>query len=293
LILLLNVWALFLVVGFALLHYATGSQFRAPDRTITFGTDLYFSGTTFSTLGLGDVTPIGRIGRTLAIAEAGLGFGFLGIVIGYLPVLYAAFSRREASISLLDARASSPPTAGELLRRHALAGHSSDLKDLLKDWERWSAELLESHLSYPVLCYYRSQHDHQSWLASLAAIMDTSALIMAVIDDIPSWQAQLTFAMARHAVVDLTLVLNVVPVYPGDDRLSDDTFGDLASTLKDAGMAVTTAPAAVARLRELRSLYEPYLASLSRALLFDLPPFLSKCGKDDWELTAWDNYRHF
>jgi hypothetical protein len=77
---------------------------------------------------------------------------------------------------------------------------------LLYDWERWSAELLETHLSYPVLAYFRSQHTNQSWLAALTAILDTCALIMAGMNDGPTRQAQLTFAMARHAVGDLAQI---------------------------------------------------------------------------------------
>ena len=92
-------------------------------------------------------------------------------------MLYQAFSRREAIISLLDARASSPPSATEMLRRHGEGRRMEILTALLADWEMWASELLESHLSYPVLSYYRSQHDHQSWLGALTAIMDTCALV--------------------------------------------------------------------------------------------------------------------
>ena len=96
--------------------------------------------------------------------------------MGYFPVLYSAFSRREVSISLLDARAGSPPTAAELMRRHSYEGADQALSVLLIEWERWSAELLESHISYPLLCYFRSQHTNQSWLSALTSILDTSAL---------------------------------------------------------------------------------------------------------------------
>src|SRR5579871_6066740 len=178
LLLLLLVWAASLIFGFAMLHWAVGSQVSASDGGSGFWTDFYMSGTTFFTLGLGDVTPKDAAARALTVLEGGMGFAFLALMIGYVPVIYQQFSRREANISLLDARAGSPPTAGELLRRHAYQDGMEALRDLLADWERWAAELMESHLSYPVLCYYRSQHNNQSWLGALTAILDTCALVI-------------------------------------------------------------------------------------------------------------------
>src|ERR1700761_4372734 len=158
LIVLLMVWASGMVFGFALIYYALGSPFHdALVKGGGFRTDIYVSGTTIFTLGLGDVTPNGAWARVFTIVEAGTGLGFLAVVMGYFPVLYAAFSRREVSIALLDARAGSPPTAAELLRRHAYDGAEQALALLLVEWERWSAELLESHISYPLLCYFWSQ----------------------------------------------------------------------------------------------------------------------------------------
>jgi len=176
---LLVVWALGLMMGFALLHWSLETAVKGVDDSLL--TYLYFSGTTFFTLGYGDLVPTSTAGRALSVVEAGLGFGFLAVTISYLPVLYQAFSRREITISLLDARAGSPPTAGELLRRLAVGRGTAGVVPLLVEWERWSAELLESHLSFPVLSYYRSQHDNQSWVGALTAILDTSALLIAAV----------------------------------------------------------------------------------------------------------------
>ena len=132
--------------------------------------------------------------------------------MGYFPVLYGAFSRREVWISLLDARAGSPPTAAELMRRHSYEGAEQALSLLLVEWERWSAELLESHISYPLLCYFRSQHNNQSWISALTAVLDTSALLIAGVQGHEARQAQLTFAMARHALVDLAQIFPLAPV---------------------------------------------------------------------------------
>ncbi|MHB8503837.1 MAG: potassium channel family protein, partial [Candidatus Acidiferrales bacterium] len=206
LLVLVGVWAVGLVLGFALMQYGAGSAVVMTGGEPSFLTDIYLSGTTFFTLGLGDVIPRSGLARALVVTEAGFGFGFLAAVIGYLPFIYGSFSKREVDISLLDSRAGTPPTAGELLRRHSYPHGQDALRELLKDWEHWSAELMESHLSYPVLAYFRSQHDNQSWVASLAAILDTSALVMVGIEGACEKQAELTFAIARHAVADLSQV---------------------------------------------------------------------------------------
>src|SRR4029078_1638816 len=208
---LLGVWASALIVGYALIYWGSHSRLVAAGEPISFWTYLYLSGVTFFTLGYGDVSPSLPFGRVLAVIETANGFGLLAVVISYLPVLYQSFSKREASISLLDARAGSPSSAVELLRRHHPDENFENLKTLLGEWERWSAELLESHLSYPVLCFFRSKHDNQSWLAALTTVLDTCALVLVGIDGPSAWQAKLTFAMARHAVVDLAQVFRTRP----------------------------------------------------------------------------------
>src|SRR5260370_874679 len=133
-------WAVGLVLGFALIHFGDGDRFSGTLLPSRFGNALYLSGTTLFTLGLGDITPASPLARFVVVLEAGIGFGFLALVIGYLPVLYQSFSRREVTISLLDARAGSPPTAFELLRRHAGTGERMDaLTAVLHDWERLAA----------------------------------------------------------------------------------------------------------------------------------------------------------
>ena len=286
LIMLLSVWAVGLVTGFGMLHWALGSPLNVSDGDASFGSYVYFSGTTFFTLGYGDVTAAGTVGRALGILEAGVGFGFLALVIGYLPVIYQAFSRREASITLLDARAGSPPSAAELLRRHG--PNIADLDRLLYNWERWAAELMESHLSYPVLCYYRSQHNNQSWLTALTAVLDASALVMVGVDGTSKRQAQLTFAMARHAVVDLAQIFNTPPREIMLDRLSKEGLDRLRSALRDAGVSLTAGADADRKLSELRLMYEPYVESLAEYLIVSLPVWSPSAETlDNWQTSAW------
>ena len=287
LIFLLVVWAAGMVAGFALIFYALGSPFNDQTQRPGFRSDLYVSGTTIFTLGLGDVTPRNAGARELVILESGTGLGFLAVVMGYFPVLYGAFSRREVSISLLDARAGSPPTAAELLRRHAYEGGNNALSLLLVEWERWSAELLESHISYPLLCYFRSQHNNQSWISALTAVLDTSALLIAGVQGREARQAQLTFAMARHALVDLSQIFSLAPINNAPDRLPPERYTQLYSLLCQSGVSVCSDGHSIERLREMRLLYEGYAQALSRYLCMPLPPwFADKPRKDNWLSVA-------
>ncbi len=280
LILLIGLWAIGLVVGFALLHWGLGSRMMAPDGAMGLAVDLYMSGTTFFTLGLGDVTPQTPLARLITVFECGMGFGFLALVIGYLPLISQAYSRREVSISMLDARAGSPPTAGQLLRRHYHQG-GDELRVLLRDWEGWSAELLESHISFPLLSYFRSQHDHQSWVAALTTILDVCALVATRIDDTPRSTARLTFAMARHAVVDLCAVFSLPPSPPPVDRLPPWEVERLEIFLAAVGVRMRRDEPSVANFTAMRALYEPYVQPLSSFLAMPLPTWLPAEGTHD------------
>jgi hypothetical protein len=289
LIFLLALWAFGLIFGFALLQYGIGEHLHLGSESVNFWIVLYSSGETFFTLGYGDVVPMAASSRVLAVLEAGMGFAFLGVVIGYLPTIYSSFSRREIEISLLDARAGSPPTAAELLMRFGNCPQQSVLDQILRDWERWAAEVLESHLSYPVLSFFRSQHNNQSWLGALTTMLDTSALVLAGMDEIHAEQAQLTFAMARHAMVDLAQVVNARydPHIP--DRLPAPELARLRQSLRERGLKPLDNTEAESKLAHLRSLYEPYALALGRRLFITLPPWMHpEKKKDNWQAGPWD-----
>jgi hypothetical protein len=282
---LLTVWAIALISGFAALQWGAGSSLQTLAGRARFLDDLYMSGTTFFTLGLGDVNPIGRGARVLTVAEGGLGFAFLGVVIAYFPVLYQSFSRREVRLTLLDAWAGTPPAAVEILERLAQAGALGALDPFLKDWEYWCSEVLESHISYPVVAFFRSQHQRQSWVSALTTVLDVSALIMAGIEGLPTWQARVTFAIARHTAVDLTQVL-VAEVTPAADRLLPNELDEVRRRLEQAGLRPARSPEADAELQRLRQSYEPYVVGLSRRLMMPLPPwFRERATKDNWQTS--------
>lgn len=288
LIILLALWAVGSIFSFGLLQWAAGSSMTVVGGSPGFWSDQYMSGTTFFTLGLGDVVPRTALAKTLTVVEAGTGFGFLAAVIGYFPVIYQAFSRREVAISLLDARAGSPPSASELLWRHRGDPGTAALTELLRDWERWAADVLESHLSYPPLAYFRSQHYNESWLAALTTILDASAIIMVGLEGWCVRQAELTFAMARHAVVDLAQVFSTPPER-ADERLSPAQLARLLERLASGGLKLRTRPDFEERLTELRRMYEPYVEALAHHLALPLPPWVREVERpDNWQTSAWD-----
>jgi hypothetical protein len=284
LIFLIIVWAVGMIMAFGMVQW-----WAAPLHT-SFFQSAYMSGTTFITLGLGDVYPHTRPARFVTVVEAGTGFGFLALVISYLPVLYQSFARREANISLLDARAGSPPTAVELLRRYATGHGLADLDPLLREWELWSAGLLESYISYPPLAYFRSQHDNQSWLAALTTIMDVCSVVIAGIDGVAPWQARLTFAMARHIVVDLAQIINAPPRAPEPDRLPPESLERLKEVLAGAGLVLRDPQAFDEKISHLRRMYEPYVFALAGRLMVSLSTWLRVSDRpDNWRTSAWEH----
>jgi hypothetical protein len=163
------------------------------------------------------------------------------------------------------------------------------LGELLRDWERWSAELLESHLSYPVLVYFRSQHENQSWLAALTTILDASSLIIVGVENGPVWQAKMTFAMSRHALVDLAQVFNTPPHAPDPDRLPPSVLEQMRRNLASAGVTLRVGDEAESKLAELRRMYEPYINSMAEYLFMRLPPWIHPGdAMDNWQTSAWE-----
>jgi hypothetical protein len=289
---LVGLWAAGLVVGFALLLWGTQPPVAGAGSDGEFGTLVYLSGATFFTVGFGDVVPSSGIGRALAVIEGGTGFGFLAVVISYLPTIFGAAASRESAITLLDARAGSPPTAAGLLSRTSHDPGALVLQ--LRDWEQWAADLLETHLSYPILAFFRSQHDRQSWLAALVVILDVSALVRVGITTdgrpIPTGQARLTFAMARHLAGDLCQILDAPPRLPADDRLTLADWELLRRLLAAHGVELAQPDRAWQHLTAMRALYEPYVSALAERTLLTLPPWVpAPDASDDWQTTAWQH----
>jgi hypothetical protein len=257
----LLVWTLGLMLGFALAEWAAiGGSFA--DR-IFFSSGLFLSaGAASGSYAL----------RALALLEAATGVAVLFSVIGYLPSIYAAFSRREIAVSQLATRGGSPPAAGVLL--HGIASHERwrELERDLRGWEEWAAELMETHLSYPLLGFYRSQHVRQNWLAALTAMVDVAAFVSSIKGEGKSEAAEVTFGIGRHALSDLAHQYAVEPEVI--DRLSDDEFDELYDLIADAMTEPRDREETRRRLTTLRHAYEGNALALADFLALDLPGWL-------------------
>ncbi|MDA8086007.1 MAG: potassium channel family protein [Nitrospiraceae bacterium] len=288
LIILLGLWAALLVSGFALLYYSIAGVFGgAKTGNAGFSGCLYYSGTTFFTLGLGDVLPMAPWAKALTVLEAGTGFGFLAIFINYLPPLNQFFYNRETPVSALSARVGAPVSAFAILDRH-IAGQNLDvLHQLLYDWERWASELHESHLAYPVLAYFRSEHEDQSWLMALTAVMDTCAFIMSGMEGACKCQAELTFSMSMHTLTDLSSVFHCPPVRPDSpsvpdsppvhERLSPGELDHIRLKMLEKGFSgLPDAGDMHKKLAQLRLRYEPYVQALASRFHMAVPPWVRK-----------------
>ena len=274
-VVLIGLWVCALIVAFGGLQWSL--EPRAP-----FGRALYLSGATFFTLGYGDVTPQAALAKFAAIGESGTGFGFIAVVIGYLPVLYQLFSRRETHVIQLDARAGSPPSATTLLSRHAEGGGMENLHRLLQSWEGWASEMVESHLSYPMLSYYRSQHDNQSWLAAMCAILDSCALMLVGLRDVETFSAKMAFATSRLALIELSRVFDIQPRAQADARRPGFNFTEVSVELGKAGLVFSDSDAEE-KIAAFRATYEPFLVGLSEYLLLPLPGWLPTDALDNWQ----------
>jgi hypothetical protein len=292
LVLNLVLWVAMLMLGYACLLWADGSHLGTlpgSPGVVDFGNDLYFSAATMTTNGPAGLAAHTTFARAIQVIDAGSGLAVLAIVIGYLPSLYQAFSSREATVSQLDARAGSPPSAGRLILRSAAHGGWPALAEYLSGWETWTSELMETHLAYPVLAYFRSQHVNQNWLSAMCTVLDTCVLTIACAPSGTVDSARFTFAIARHAVVDLSYSFHVGPTDPASDRLPQADLDELLGRLREAGIErAADAEHVLERVTRMRALYEPYINALALRLELSLPQWLApESPSDNWRTTEW------
>jgi hypothetical protein len=266
---LLGLWAVGLMLGFGLIQ----AGLTPGPWPRVFLESLYSTGARMFTVGIGDWAKDAPASKALVVLESATGLGFFTMVITYMPVLYQLFARREAHVIMLDERAGSPVTAASLIQNHKRRGAMDRLTTLLADWERWSAELLESHVSYPMLSYYRSQHSDESWVAAMAVIMDTCALRLAGAVGIDEFQCEATLSMCVSAMRSIAEILCIAPAEQYGQRLTRDRFYALREKLRD--LALPSGDGDVwPRLERVRQSYEPLLAAMADYFVIELPEWI-------------------
>lgn len=201
-VLLFAMWLALIVVADGLLLFALRGEIR-PVFTNLFDA-MYFAGTAVTTLGFGEIIAEGGASRLVALVAAATGLGVVALVITFIFSLFASYQRREVLVVTLTARAKSPPSAVTLLETHARLDLVGDLPQLFRDWERWVAEVLDSHVAYPLLGYFRSSHDNISWISALGAVLDSAALVVTTIKSVPRGQAEIVLRVGAHLVEDIS-----------------------------------------------------------------------------------------
>jgi hypothetical protein len=288
--LLLNLvlWVATMMFGYACLQWSGHSHLAGP-RPVGFGEDIFFSAATMVSSGTAGLSAHTTFARIVQVIDAASGLAVLTIVIGYLPALYQALTRREATVSQLDARAGSPPTAGRLLLRSTQREGWPAVNGYLREWEAWVADLMETHLAYPVLAYFRSQHVNQNWLSAMCTVLDTCALTIAAAPTGTVDSARYTYAIARHAIVDLGYSFHVDPIPPAPNRLPRSDLEELLDQLRTAGVEIGAPDATIEkRLNGIRALYEPYINALAENLELGLPSWIApESSTDNWRTTEW------
>lgn len=259
-IVLLVAWVAGLIIGYGLLFDAMRGQIKPEPEN--FGTSLYFAGTSLLTLGFGDFVALGGTARATALAAAASGLGLFALVITFLFSLYGSFQRREASVVVLEAAAGAPPSGVTLLETYALGGILNDLPLVFRDWQAWSAEVLDSHLAYPILAYFRSSHDNDSWISSLGAVMDASTLVLTTVEDGPKGWAKLSRAVGGHCLEDLVQFFRL-PDEP-EVGVERQEFEEARMRLAHAGFGLQEADLAWANFSHLRMEYAGRVNALAR-----------------------------
>lgn len=266
-VVLLVLWAFFLVLGYALIFSGLHDGLRPqPD---SFGTTLYYSTGRMLAFAVAGIEATGIATRVLGTIEAASGFGLFALVISLLFSLFTSFQRREMAVVALDALAGAPPSGVQLLERCALDKMPEQVAATFDEWRLWTVDVLESHLAYPLLFYFRSSHDNEAWPNSFGAVMDAATLALSTIDGHPVGRARLMHKVGMHLVADMRsqLTYNESEPVPGVERAE---FDEACARLRAAGYQLREAQAAWAQFSELRSKYAGWLNQTTKGL--GVPP---------------------
>ena len=230
LIVLLASWLTLVLTGFAAIFW--GLEDRGAEAAFEL------SGSSLFTLG---IARPGEVGVTpLVFAEAGLGLFLLALLITYLPSIYSAYSRREVGIAALEVRAGEPPSAQEMIWRYEQLGRLSEIHEVWIEWQRWFAEIEETHTSYPVLVFFRSSHDDHSWVTAAGAVLDAASIMASSVDVPRDVEAEFCIRsgyLCLRAVADYFQIAHNPDPRPDDPiSVGRDEWEDLLSELERGGV---------------------------------------------------------
>ena len=269
LVFLLMAWLGLLLAGFGwILWGVTGLDVSSAFRE-----------TASSMFTLGFATTPTPSATVIDILAAAFGLGVVALLIGYLPVLYAAFNRRETLVTLLEARAGAPAWGPEILWRHQRIGTLDAIPRFYEDWERWAADVAESHSAYFVLPFFRSPDPLRSWLTGLVAVLDAASLHMALCPTTAPSEARLCLRMGFTCL--RTLADTFVIPYDPDPRPDADlviTYEDYlrgVKRLEDIGFPMERgAEAAWPDFRGWRVNYESTSLGLAELIVATPGPWM-------------------
>jgi ion channel len=259
---LLGLWLIGLLVGWAMVYSASQASIEGDTG---FASLLYYSGTCLFTLGFGDILATTAPLRFAALAEAGTGVATMALAISYLPVLYASYGRRESQLLTLDDPSGRRIEPTALIRIWAPAGDTDRLYRFFGEWEGWTADILESHVSYPMLALFRSQHRGQSWITALGVVLDAAALTCAVVPGAELREPYFMYRRGRRALNEILRRLPQTTVV--QSPLERFQFDVAYERVRATGLPVRDPEEAWALLTEYRSNYGSALQGLIDYLL--------------------------
>ena len=273
LVALLALWVVGLVVGFGIILFALRGELQPPPHDV--GTAIYFAASSLLTVGFGDVIPAGPATRLLASVAAGTGLATFAIVVTFLFSLFGSFQRREQFVVAFDAVAGAPPSGVAVLETHARFAIIERLPDLFQRAQTWAADALQTHLAYPILAYFRSNHRDESWIATLGAVLDAAALLQTTVDGTgpmatAAGQGELAADVGVHLADDLVKFLavpNEASAGPGVERAE---YEQVRRQLAGAGYGLRPADDAWRSFALLRSGYAPHLNAIAK--YWAIPP---------------------
>ena len=230
---ILLMWGIVLIFGYGLMLHAAGDGIKPPLHD--YGSAFYVAGTSLLTIGFGDIVGVSALSRTLLLLAGASGLAVVALVISLTFTLYDAFKLRETLVLTLDARAGTPPSGVTLLETYAQFDLLDELTATFGVWEIWSSQVLETHLAYPLLPFFRSSHDGESWVSAMGAVLDAATLVLTTVEvgrdetgneySIRSCgPAHMMYGLGCHAVTDLSQWFRFrVPTHPQDMTLREAT----------------------------------------------------------------------